>query len=42
MYFIAKLMNNSLYGKFGLDPYLPISRIVNLKDQGKIINDPKF
>ena len=29
MYYIAKLMLNSLYGKFGLNPYLANSEIIN-------------
>jgi len=42
MYYIAKLMLNSLYGKFGLDPYLPISEIIDLDQQGDYINNPDF
>jgi len=42
MYFIAKLMLNSLFGKFGLNPYLPTTDIIDIKDECEYINNPNY
>ena len=42
MYYIAKLMLNSLFGKFGLNPYLPESEIVDLHRECDFISNPNI